>query len=206
MADLLMRPMWRNLCGTLERIVPPPPGKRLWYDQAGIPFLAEDVKDAADVLAVQATAIRTLVDGGYDADSVVDAVTSGDLSRLEGEHTGLVPVQLQKPGSTAPADKPNDSGDAEPAPTTDEEAPDAVAPDEGLTAAPRVDVSSRGPPARRATRSSASSRETSRSARRPAARPSSPDTSASSTSGPRSRARSRAGSWSASPPARSPGA
>lgn len=103
-ADMTIRPLWRNVCGTLESIVPPPGGHRLWYDDGDIPFLAEDVKDAAEVLGLQATAIRTLVDGGYEADDVVEAVTSGDLSRLHGSHTGLVPVQLQKPGSPAPVD------------------------------------------------------------------------------------------------------
>jgi hypothetical protein len=48
--------------------------------------------------------MRQLGDGGWAHDAVVDAVTSGDLRRLAGQHTGLVPVQLQAPGaSTAEA-------------------------------------------------------------------------------------------------------
>jgi len=102
-ADMTIRPAWRNACGSLESIIPPPQGFRLWYDATDIPFLAEDVKDAADVLALQATAMRTLGDGGWDPDSVVDAVASGDLYRLYRNHTGLLPVQLQAPGTSQPS-------------------------------------------------------------------------------------------------------
>jgi len=102
-ADKMLRPAWRNFAGSLETIVPPLPGSRLWYDERDVPFLREDIKDAADVLSIEATAMRTLGDGGWDHDAVVDAVTSGDLRRLSGAHTGLVPVQLQIPGSSAVA-------------------------------------------------------------------------------------------------------
>lgn len=98
-ADKMLRPNWRNFAGSLETIVPPLPGTRLWYDDRDIPFLAEDVKDAVDALFVQAQAMRQLGDGGWDHDAVVEAVTSGDLRRLSGQHTGLVPVQLQTPGA-----------------------------------------------------------------------------------------------------------
>jgi hypothetical protein len=37
--------------------------------------------------------MRTLVDGGFEPSSVVDAVTTGDMARLI--HTGSVSVQLQ---------------------------------------------------------------------------------------------------------------
>lgn len=100
-ADKMLRPNWRNFAGSLETIVPPLPGTRLWYDDRDIPFLAEDVKDAVDALFVQAQAMRQLGDGGWDHDGVVDAVTSGDLRRLAGKHSGLVPVQLQTPGAQA---------------------------------------------------------------------------------------------------------
>jgi len=99
-ADKMLRPSWGSFAGSLETILPPVPGSRLWYDERGIPFLANDIKDAADVLGIEATAMRTLGDGGWDHDAVVDAVTSGDLRRLSGQHSGLVPVQLQVPGAT----------------------------------------------------------------------------------------------------------
>ena len=96
-ADGTMRPLWRSMAGALQTIVPAPPGTRLWYDDRDIPFLQEDMKDAAGVMQEQSVAIKTLVDAGYDTQSVVDAITSGDLTRLQ--HTGLVSVQLQEPGT-----------------------------------------------------------------------------------------------------------
>jgi hypothetical protein len=100
-ADKMLWPAWGNMSASLETIAPPPTGARLWVDARHIPFLREDVKDAAEIMAIEATAMRTLGDGGWEHDAVVDAVTSGDLRRLRGAHTGLVPVQLQEPGSMA---------------------------------------------------------------------------------------------------------
>lgn len=92
-ADKTLRPLWRNMAGSLETIVPPPTGSRLWYDDRDVAFLSEDVKDAAEVLNFEATAMRTLADGGWERNSVVDAVTSGDLRRLV--DSGLPSVQVQ---------------------------------------------------------------------------------------------------------------
>jgi hypothetical protein len=99
-ADGTMRPMWRNLAGSLASVIAVPAGAELAYDDRAIPFLAEDKKDAADVQSLQSQAIRTLTDGGYDPETVIAAITSGDLTRLT--HTGLVPVQLQPPGTEEP--------------------------------------------------------------------------------------------------------
>jgi phage portal protein BeeE len=92
-------PSWRQMCEALAGLVRVPAGAELWYDTTDVAFLHEDAKDAAEVLSTQATAIRTLTDGGYDPASAITAVTGGDLSLLK--HTGLVPVQLQPPGTTA---------------------------------------------------------------------------------------------------------
>jgi hypothetical protein len=102
-ADTFLRPDWGSFAGSLETILPPLPGSRLWYDERHIPFLAEDVKDAVDALFVQAQAIRQLADGGFVPDSVVAAVTSGDLRTLQ--HSGMLSVQLNPPG-TAPVAEP----------------------------------------------------------------------------------------------------
>jgi hypothetical protein len=103
-ADMTLRPWWGTFSASMEVISPPPPGCRLWYDERHIPFLAEDVKDAADVQSTNAQAIKALLDAGWDADFVVDAVTSGDLSRLKGHHSGLFSVQLQPPQPEGPPD------------------------------------------------------------------------------------------------------
>ncbi len=99
-ADGTMRPLWRSMAGALQTIVPTPADAELWYDDRDIPFLAEDVKDGADVQQAQAITIRELINAGYDPMSVQDAVMAGDFKRLK--HTGLVSVQLQPPGTQAP--------------------------------------------------------------------------------------------------------
>jgi hypothetical protein len=63
--------------------------------------LKEDQKDSAAVQLSQAQTIRTLVDAGYEADTVVAAVLANDYSQLK--HSGLFSVQLQPPADTAPA-------------------------------------------------------------------------------------------------------
>jgi phage portal protein BeeE len=102
-ADKALRPAWRNICGSLESIVPPPPGSQLWYDFKDIPFLAEDVKDAAEVQQKRSETINRLITAGYKPDAVIDAVESEDLARLKGQHTGLFSVQLQPPTTVVPA-------------------------------------------------------------------------------------------------------
>ena len=97
-ADLTMRPLWRNFAGSLETIVPAPPGSRLWYDDRDIPALIEDKKDLAEVQQAAAASIGRLIDSGFEADSVVRAVSANDMTLLK--HTGLFSVQLQAPGST----------------------------------------------------------------------------------------------------------
>lgn len=97
-ADGTIRPLWRAAAGALQNIVPPPDtGSRLWYDDRDVSFLQEDVLDAADIRARDAQTMRTLVDGGFDPQSVIDAVTTGDMTRLT--HTGSLSVQLQAPGT-----------------------------------------------------------------------------------------------------------
>ena len=99
-ADFVMRPLWRNFAGSMQQLVATPRDAELWYDDRDIPALQADVKDAAEIQGIQAQTIRTLVDGGFDTNSVIDAVTSGDLARLK--HTGALSVQLQEPGQPVP--------------------------------------------------------------------------------------------------------
>lgn len=96
-ADGTLRPLWRAACAALQVLVATPAGARLWYDDRDIAFLEEDILDAAEIKMREASTMRQLIDGGFDPASVVDAVTSGDLTRLS--HTGNVSVQLQPPGS-----------------------------------------------------------------------------------------------------------
>lgn len=100
-ADKTMRPLWRMAAASLQRLLTPPrsEGVGLWYDDRDIAFLRDDTTDVAEIQSKQAVTIRQYVDAGYDPASVVDAVQTGDLTRLV--HTGLYSVQLQRPGTTA---------------------------------------------------------------------------------------------------------
>ena len=98
--DTTIRHLWQNVAGSLQAIVPPPPGARLWYDARDIPFLLDDMKDRAEIQFRQAQTIRAMLDSGCQFDSVKAAVVAEDWSLLE--HTGLFSVQLQPPG-TQPA-------------------------------------------------------------------------------------------------------
>lgn len=119
-ADVTLRPWWGSFAASMEVLIPPPPGSRLWYDDRHIPFLAEDVKDAAAVQQSQASTMKSLSDGGWEPDAVVDAVMAGDLRLLKGKHSGLFSVQLQPPqpdGPPQPAAPVNgQAGTAKPAP------------------------------------------------------------------------------------------
>jgi HK97 family phage portal protein len=96
-ADQTIRPLWRNICGSLANIITVPPDAQLWYDDRDIPALQEDLKDRAQVAQLQSVTIKQLVDAGYDPPAVIDAVTGEDFSVLKTKHTGLFSVQLQPP-------------------------------------------------------------------------------------------------------------
>lgn len=106
-ADLTMRPLWRSAAGSLQSLLRVPAGAQLWYDDRDIAFLKEDQKDVAEILQAKSIAIKTLVDSGYEPMDVVNAIESNDLQLLT--HTGLVSVQLQKPGG--PDTSQNGAGD-----------------------------------------------------------------------------------------------
>lgn len=104
--DNTIRDLWQDFSGSIQTIVPPPPGSRIWVDDRHIPALAEDKKDQAEIHQLQTQQIRTLVDGGWDPQSVQDAVTAGgDWTRLK--HTGLTSVQLQPPMPDGPPPAPD---------------------------------------------------------------------------------------------------
>lgn len=101
-ADGTMRPLWRNAAGSLEVLVPPPDAtSRLWYDDRDVSFLREDAKDAAEITAIQAATINGLVKEGWEPKTAKAAVIAQNMDLLE--HTGMVSVQLQPPGTQAPA-------------------------------------------------------------------------------------------------------
>jgi hypothetical protein len=100
-ADRTLRPLWRNVAGSLENIVIAPPRAELWYDDRDISFLQEDRKDAAEIQFIDAQAIRQLVDAQFEPASVVAAVAAQDMTLLV--HTGIPTVQGQQAAAGAMA-------------------------------------------------------------------------------------------------------
>jgi hypothetical protein len=97
-ADLTIRPLWRMAAACFQSVLSVPPGASLWYDDRDIPALKDDIVNRAEVQVKQASAAKLLLDGGYEPDSVTDAITSDDFSRLK--HSGLPTVQVQSGGKT----------------------------------------------------------------------------------------------------------
>lgn len=113
LADGTAHPLWQNIAGSIEPIMPRP-GRdggldvRLWYDASNVPFLREDEADAATIAETRARTIRSYIDAGYEPDSVVAAVEADDIRLLV--HSGLYSVQLQKPGTGEPPASADDPG------------------------------------------------------------------------------------------------
>lgn len=92
-ADLTMRPNWRTACAALAKLVDVPAGSRLWFDTSDIAALQPGERDAAATMQQQSTTANTLIMAGFEPDSVVAAVSAGDMTLLK--HSGLVSVQMQ---------------------------------------------------------------------------------------------------------------
>jgi len=102
-ADGTLRPLWRNAAGSLQVLVPPPAGARLWYDARDVAFLREDARDEAEIMRVDAQTVVELKREGFTAASAKAAVMARNLDLLE-EDPDWVSVQLQPRGrATVPA-------------------------------------------------------------------------------------------------------
>jgi hypothetical protein len=100
-ADGTMSDLYRGAAAALETIVPAPQAKgpaKLWFDISQVPFFREDRGDAATIRSTQATTIKSLIDAGYEPDSVIAAMEAEDFSLLV--HSGMYSVQLQPAGTT----------------------------------------------------------------------------------------------------------
>jgi HK97 family phage portal protein len=117
-ADHLIRPNWNSVVAALSQIITEPQGTDLWYDDRHVSALRQDKEVEAKVLSTKSAAIRQLIDGGFDADAVVEAIESNELDRLKGRHSGNLSVQLQpadpdqqEDSEPPPADNPGDEDD-----------------------------------------------------------------------------------------------
>ena len=103
-ADGTMVHLWTEAANSLNGIIGGPAGAQLWYDSR-VPFMREDASDLASIQLQQSTVISALVTQGFEPDSVVKALVENDWSLLK--HSGMLSVQLQKPGEPAlPPPKP----------------------------------------------------------------------------------------------------
>jgi phage portal protein BeeE len=96
-ADLKMRPNWRSACSALAKLVVAPRDAELWFDTRDVSALRQGEKDAADTMVQQATAANQFFMAGYEPTSIIDALSSGDVTLLV--HTGLTSVQAQSASS-----------------------------------------------------------------------------------------------------------
>jgi phage portal protein BeeE len=92
-ADLTIRPLWRSGCAALQKLVPnfPPRGVELWFDTSDIAALQAAETERAQVTQVNAAAALTLIQAGFTRESVVSAVTSGDLGLLKADPNAPTP-------------------------------------------------------------------------------------------------------------------
>ena len=103
LADATMHPLWQNAAGSMAPLLPVPAGARCWYDARDVPFLREDAADQAAIVKEQFLTMESGVRQGWEPDSVLEAVASGDLTVMKGKHSGLYSVQLQPAGTQQPA-------------------------------------------------------------------------------------------------------
>ncbi|MFG2070979.1 phage portal protein [Micromonospora tulbaghiae] len=129
-ADTVVRPDWRSACAALSRIVDVPEGFRLWFDVSDIAALQESETESATAMQTQASTASTLIQAGFEPDSVTAAIVAGDMTLLK--HTGMVSVQMHDPNALPPAAADqvavDDAGDGPPAgdPADDQADPGAV--------------------------------------------------------------------------------
>ncbi len=131
-ADLTLRPEWRSMCAALETITPAiPAAVRLWTDTGDIAALQDGLQVQAQVSLVRAQALLTLTQAGYDRDSAVKAVDSGDITLLQpdpaaaappagnvqhllpqapGSGPGVEPLPSSQPRLAVPSTSPGDGG------------------------------------------------------------------------------------------------
>jgi hypothetical protein len=117
LADGWLAPHMDGLAATLEDLFPEQRGRWLTWDRERVLFLQEDVQQQADVVSSKAATMRTLIDGGFDPDTVVDAVASGKLERLR--HSGKLSVQLQPPDQGSFDEDESPDPEPEPEPESD---------------------------------------------------------------------------------------
>ena len=115
LGDGCIRPLWGKFAGCIQQILDQPNGGQntnaeLWYDDHEVAFLREDLKDEANIQFINSQALNQLTQAGFEPDSAVEYIATNDLSALV--HSGMLSVQLQKPGENNQSQQPPDAGAA----------------------------------------------------------------------------------------------
>ena len=107
-ADLTCRPLWRSGCAALQKLVPniPDRGVQLWFDTSDIAALQAAETERAQVTQVNMAAILTGVQAGMTRDSVIAAVTSGDLGQMVPDPNAPTPGVAERETITAATSAP----------------------------------------------------------------------------------------------------
>lgn len=108
-ANVWARPQWRSVCGALSQLVDVPSGNRLWYDTTDIAALQDSETARAQAALVRAQALLAASQAGYDRQSAVAFVDSGDVTQLKVAAAPPAPpagnvqhmLPQQQPGATA---------------------------------------------------------------------------------------------------------
>lgn len=101
LADRKLRYLWLKAVEAFRPLIGPVPAlSELWYDASGISALQADAIDDAQVMQTKLTSMEIGIRAGLEPGSVIAAVSTGDVAKVN--HTGLVSVQLQAPGSVDP--------------------------------------------------------------------------------------------------------
>jgi hypothetical protein len=104
------RQQWKSFAGSVEPLLELPtnaagePDAELYPDVSEVAFLREDIKELAETQSITMATINAAIAAGWTPESAQNAVLAEDLSLLV--HSGLVSVQLQPPGTTAPTETP----------------------------------------------------------------------------------------------------
>jgi phage portal protein BeeE len=93
-ADITMRPLWRSACAALAKLVTVPSASRLWYNTTEIAALRQGEKEMADTMLVHAQAAAALKAAGWKPDSIVEALSSGDITLLVFDEEAAKPPPL----------------------------------------------------------------------------------------------------------------
>ena len=93
-ADIFFEPYADGFMAALASLAPGPRNARLTWDKKRVLLLQQDLLDAAEVTMKKASAIRQMIDGGFNPDEAVASVVAGNLLGLVGNHSGKFSVQL----------------------------------------------------------------------------------------------------------------